>query len=284
MSNQIAESRWQREDRINSLVSERDVERLMSRKYQTKMLNTESSRALLSQLDRGIERPVARKFKNRYDEQEFFKRYADQQQQAFGFAFTGAGITVPAAVTWLSQSWDNLVAYTAGDGVFPVAASFVQYLGIVYAIPGTVASTAGTPPPGGVWVVQPQSPGGNAWNVNPNPRLTKFSNPGSTFPAPPVFTDVVDSYWYPPDSQVLSTTASNYYIMAPGRGQLVSGAVANPYSLQVNLAGTWTTVFTASATLLTFQWIEVDGLAWRFLGAGTTRNLPIFYRVRQSVP
>jgi hypothetical protein len=282
MNKILTESQWQREDRINSTVTERDVERLMSRKYQTQKLNTPEGRSLMAQLDRGLMRPIPRPFRNRHHEQEVFKTYADQQQHAFGFPFQGAGITIPAAVIWLSQAWDSSAVYPAGDGTYPVPGSFIQWRGAVYAIPGTVASTAGTPPTGGVWVIQPQAPGGNAWNVNPNPRLAKFSNPGGTFPAPPVFTDVVDSYWYPPDSQVISTNASDFYIPGPGRGYLVATFATNFPLLQANLAGTWTTVFTTIAA--TFQWIEIDGLTWRIQNPATsTRQTYIFYRVRQSV-
>ena len=201
-----------------------------------------------------------------------------QQMMAQGFANVGGGITIPAAQTWLSQAWDNSATYVAGVGGYPLPASFVQLSGVVYAIPGAVASTPGTPPPGGVWVIQPQAPGGNAWQVNPYARQSNWGNPTLDFPLPPVYADVVDSAWYAPDSQVNSATAAQYYIPAPGIGLLLCAQSTNPSSLQYNLAGSWTTAFTFTAT--TYLPVYLDGLTWRVLNAGTTRNTYQVFRAR----
>src|SRR5271165_7067358 len=278
MNTPVFESQWQREDWINSKTTERDVERLFSRKYQTRMLNTPQGRSLAAQLDHGIAQPVPKIFKGRRDEQEFFKAYNPQQQEAFGFAFSGAGITIPTAVIWWTSSWAIATTYPAGDGTYALYNSYIQYQGSVYAITGTVASTPGTPPPGGVWVLVAPAVGGNAWNVNPAPRLSKYASPTSFFPQPAVFTDVVDAYWYVPETQSLAAVAANFYIPAPGRG-VVQTAVAQGV-LQFNLAGSWTTVWTNTTT--TFLWMEFDGLTARWLSTGTINAALLYYRIRQS--
>jgi len=206
-----------------------------------------------------------------------------QQQEAFGFANVGGGITIPAAATWLSQAWDNLATYPAGSAGIPATGSFVQLNGVVYAIPGAVASTPGTPPPGGVWVVQNPGPGMNAWQVNPNARMSNFANPTMNFPLPPVATDVVDSAWAIPDSQATSTTNTQFYIPAPGIGFMITAAgAATPGSLQYNLAGVWTTAVTLAASVTNYTPVFLDGLTWRLL-AGTTRTPWVIFRSRQTI-
>lgn len=228
-----------------------------------------------------VQKKMADKHLVKGREKELWQSFERQQQQMpFGFSYVGGGISIPATVTWLSQAWDNTATYPAGVAGYPVAGSFIQLNSVVYAIPGAVASTPGTPPPGGVFVIQPPSPGGNGWNVNPQPRLSTFAQPTSFFPTPPIYTDVVDSYWYPGDLQVMSTTASQRYFPAPGRGYLVSASATTFSTVQINIAGTPTTIFTFTGT--TFQWVELDGLTISFLSSGTTRNTVTTYRIRQS--
>jgi hypothetical protein len=162
-----------------------------------------------------------------------------------------------------------------------VAGSFVQLNGVVYAIPGTVASTPGTPPPGGVWVIQAAPAGANGWQVNPNPRFSQFAGNWNNFPCPPAYTEQVDSAWYPPDLQVISTTAGAYYYPAPGRLLLTAAFATNFPLVQVNIAGTPTTIYTGTAA--TCQWFEFDGLSWRITNPATsTRQTYTMYRIRQA--
>ena len=206
---------------------------------------------------------------------------ASQQQEARGFPQYGA-IQIPAACTWLSQAFDNTGVYPAGNGTVPAPGSFVQRAGAVYAIPGTTPSTAGTGPPGSVWVQQPPALGGNAWQVNPNTRFSSYAQNFLTFQWPPNYTEQVDCAWWPPDSQVISTTATDYYIPAPGR-MLLYGTFATNFPLvQVNIAGSWTTVFTTIAA--TCQWLELDGLTWRIQNPATsTRQTYTLLRVKQAM-
>lgn len=238
----------------------RAADRMTSAKHQAKMAD--------KHLTRGRDKALWQSFEQQ------------QQQMPFGFASTGAAISIPATVTWLSQSFDSSATYPAGVGGLPLPGSFVQLNGVVYAIPGLVASTPGTPPPGGVWVIQPPSPGGNGWNVNPQSRLSTWAQPTGFFPAPPTFTDVPDSYWYPGDSQVMATNANQRYYPAPGRGYLVSASATTFSTVQINIAGTPTTIYTFTGT--TFTWMELDGMTISFLSSGTTRNTVTMYRVRQS--
>lgn len=207
--------------------------------------------------------------------------FQEQQQETFGLANYAGNIQNPATVTWLSQAFDNTATYPAGNGTLPVAGSFVQRAGVVYAIPGTVASTPGTGPPGSVWVIQPQPTGGNAWQVNPNPRQSGFAGNWMNFPAPPVYTEQPDAAWYPGDAQVIDTTATDYYIPSPGRLIMVAAFGTNFPLVQMNIAGSWTTIFTTTAT--TCQWFEFDGLTWRVQNPATsTRQTYTMYRIRQA--
>ena len=268
---------WQQEDYLNSKTSLADVDRILSPKYQAKMWDRHGS-----EFERVMNGGYGDSIHLRADPRNGWQRLAQQQQQMpFGFSSPSAATTIPATVTWLSPAWYNTATYPVGSGTTPVPGSFVQLSGVVYAIPGTVASTPGTPPPGGVWVIQPPPLGGNGWNVNPMPRLSTFAGPaGPFFPTPPVFTYVVDSYWYPGDLQVMSATAAQYYIPSPGRALVTSASATTFSTLQVNIAGTWTTVYTFTAT--TCQWFELDGMTWRVLNSGTTRNTYTLYRIRQS--
>jgi hypothetical protein len=211
-----------------------------------------------------------------------WQSFERQQQETLGFANVGGGITIPAAVTWLSQAFDNLATYPAGVGGVPVAGSFVQLNGVVYAIPGAVASTPGTPPPGGVWVIQAPGPGMNAWQVNPNARLSGFANPTLSFPQPPVFTDVADSAWAPPDAQPTGVTNTQWYIPAPGIGFMITTAGLTPASLQYNLAGTWTTAVALTASVINYIPVMLDGLTWRLI-AGSARTPNVIFRSRQTI-
>jgi hypothetical protein len=218
---------------------------------------------------------------DRYLTRGRWRKLEQQQQNAFGFAQTG-NIQIPASVTWLSQAFDNTATYPAGNGTLPVAGSFVQRQGVVYAIPGTVASTPGTGPPGSVWVIQAAPTGANQWQVNPNARQSTFSGNWMNFPMPPVYTEQVDSSYFPPDLQVVSTTAADYYYPAPGRMLMVGTFATNFPLVQVNIAGTPTTVFTTVAA--TCQWFEMDGLSWRVQNPATsTRQTYQMFRVRQSI-
>jgi hypothetical protein len=211
-----------------------------------------------------------------------WRSFDKQQQEALGFANVAGGITIPAAATWLSQSWDSSATYIAGNGTQALPLSFVQLSGVVYAIPGLVASTPGTPPPGGVWVIQPPGPGMNAWQVNPNAKMSVWANPTLGFPLPPTAAvDVVDSAWAIPDTQVQSTTAAQFYIPAPGIGFMIGTPATTFSSLQFNLAGTWTTA--ATFTAATYLPVFLDGLTWRILASGTTRNTMTIYRSRQTI-
>jgi hypothetical protein len=237
--------------------------------------------------ERKAERQLSRRWQDQQNDsyltrgREPWKAFEQQQQQTFGFAQYG-NVQIPAAATWLSQAYDNTATYPAGNGYIPVAGSFIQLNGVVYAIPGTVASTPGTPPPGGVFVIQPQAVGGNAWQVNPNPRFSAYAGPWLNFPVPPVYTEQPDSSYFPPDTQVISTTANAYYIPAPGRLLMVGTFATNFPLVQVNIAGAWTTVFTTVAA--TCQWFELDGLSWRITNPATsTRQTYTMYRVRQSI-
>lgn len=277
-------TKWQREDYLNSKLTEREVTRLLSKSYQDKMWDRHG-RALDWYLSfYGKEAPRAPKHpatrRKWYQEQAPFVAMFSQQQQT-GFSFTGAATTIPAAVTWWSSAYNAATVYPAGVAGQPLYNSFIQYQGIVYAVPGATPSTAGTPPPGGVWVVQSPPAGANSWNVNPNTRqFSVWAQPTSFFPTwPPGTVDVVDAYWAPPESQVLAAGATNYYIPAPGRGFLSTATAQG--TLQYNLAGTWTAGLALAAT--TFSWIEVDGLCWRLLSTATLNPGITFLRARQSV-
>lgn len=240
------------------LENERRAERQLSKRWQDKQNDL--------YLARGGERWI---------------QHASQQQEARGFPQYGA-IQIPSTVTWLSQAFDNTATYAAGNGTVPLPASFVQMSGTVYAVPGTVASTPGTPPPGGVWVIQPPALGGNAWQVNPNTRFSSYAQNFLTFQWPPNYTEQIDCAWWPGDSQVIDTTPAHYYIPAPGRLLFVATFATNFPLVQVNIAGSWTTVFTTLAA--TCQWFEFDGLTWRVQNPGTsTRQTYTMYRVKQSM-
>jgi hypothetical protein len=200
-------------------------------------------------------------------DQFVWRAFLEQQQEALGFANVGGGITIPSAVTWLSQAWDNTATYAAGTGGVPANSSFVQVNGSVYAAPNA-APASGTAPPGSTWVLQSPGPGMNAWQVNPNARQSIWANPTQDFPLPPVYTDVVDSAWYAPDQQVASTTLNQWYIPAPGIGFLLAAASTGFPILQYNLAGTWTTAFTFTAT--TYIPVFLDGLTWRVITAAAS--------------
>lgn len=213
---------------------------------------------------------------------EPWKTFKQQQQQTYGFANYAANIQNPASVAWLSQAYDSSATYPAGNGTLPVAGSFVQRNGVVYAIPGTVASTPGTGPPGSVWVIQAAPTGANQWQVNPNPRQSGFAGNWNNFPTPALYTEQPDSSYYPGDAQVISTTANDYYIPAPGRLLLVGTFATNFPLVQMNIAGAWTTIFTTVAA--TCQWLELDGVSWRITNPATsTRQTYTLYRVRQSI-
>ena len=271
------ESQWQREDRINSKWTEQKVERLLSKKYQAKMLSQPAPRALACQLDKGWHtmHPVERRA--RCQEQSSLRNLERQQQEAFGFAFTGGGLSIPTAVIWWASSWAIATTYPAAVGGQALYNSYIQYQGTIYAIPGTTPSTPGTPPTGGVWVALTTT--APLWvGANPNPRQSVWANPTTLFPQPAPYTDVVDSYWQVGEVQNLAAIAANFYIPAPGRG-VVQTAVAHGL-LQFNIAGSWTTVWTNTAT--TFIWMEFDGLTARWLSDGTINAGLNFYRIRQS--
>lgn len=238
--------------------------------------------------ERKAERMLSKRWQDRQNDRyltrgrEPWKQFIQQSQETFGLGNYAGNISNPAVVTWLSQAYDNTAVYPAGNGTLPVAGSFVQRAGVVYAIPGTVASTAGTGPPGGVWVIQPQASGGNAWQVNPNPRQTGYAGNWMNFPVPPVYTEYPDSSYAPGDLQVVSTTATDYYIPAPGRMLLVGTFATNFPLIQMNIAGSWTTIFTTVAA--TVQWFELDGVSWRVQNPATsTRQTYTMYRIRQSI-
>jgi hypothetical protein len=267
-------TRWQREDYLNSKLDERQVERLFSKAYQDKMWDRHGFE--LERFRLGNLPPRERMASNPH----IWRQFECQQQQT-GFSFSGAATTIPAAVIWWSSAYNAATVYPAGVGGQPLYNSFIQYQGSVYAIPGATPSTAGTPPPGGVWVLQNPAAGANAWNVNPNTRqFSVWAQPTSFFPTwPPGTVDVVDAYWSPPENQVLAAGATNYYIPAPGRGFLSTATAQG--TLQYNLAGTWTAGLALAAT--TFNWIEVDGLCWRLLSTATLNPAVTFLRTRQSV-
>jgi len=237
--------------------------------------------------ERRAERQLSRRWQQEQNDRylarggEKWAPFMQQQQAARGFPNYGA-IQIPSTVTWLAQAFDNTATYPAGNGTLPVAGSFVQRAGSVYAIPGTVASTPGTGPTGGVWVQQPPALGGNNWQVNPNTRFSSFAQNFLSFQYPPNYTEQVDCAWWPGDLQVVSTTATDYYIPAPGRMLWVAAFATNFPLLQVNIAGSWTTVFTSTAA--TFQWIELDGLTWRIQNPATsTRQTYTLYRIKQAI-
>lgn len=212
---------------------------------------------------------------------EMWRLYERQQQEAFGFANIGGGITIPAAAIWWSSAWNNTTSYPAGTGGIPSNLSFVQVNGVVYAAPTTTPAGA---PPGSTWVIQSPGPGMNGWQVNPYGKGSVWTNPGLTFPNPPAAAvDVVDSAWAIPDQQVCSTTAAQSYIPAPGIGFLIGTSAANPPSLQYNLNGSWTTAVTIGATVAFYIPVFLDGLTWRMLGAGTTLNTYNIFRSRQTI-
>lgn len=208
-----------------------------------------------------------------------WRMFERQQQEAFGFANVGGGITIPATATWLSQAWDNTATYPAGVNGQAVPGSFVQLNGVVYAAPTTTPAGA---PPGSTWVIQPPGPGMNGWQVNPNSKLSVWANPTLDFPLPPAAAvDVADSAWAIPDSQVVSTTAAQAYIPAPGMGFIIATMATTFPTLQYNLAGTWTTAYTFVAS--NYVPVFLDGLTWRILSSGTTRNVYNIYRARQMI-
>jgi hypothetical protein len=237
--------------------------------------------------ERKAERMLSKRWQDKQNDlfltrrREPWRYFKQQQQETWGFGNYAGNIQNPVTVTWLSQAYDNTAVYPAGNGTVPVAGSFIQLGGVVYAIPGTVASTAGTPPPGGVWVVQAPPTGANTWQVNPNPRFSSFAGNWMNFPVPPVYTEQPDAAWYPGDLQVVSTTPAHYYIPAPGRLILAATFATNFPLVQMNIAGSWTTIFTTSAA--TCQWFEFDGLSWRIQNPATsTRQTYTMYRIRQS--
>ena len=236
--------------------------------------------------ERVAERMLSKRWQDKQNDlylarqKEKWAPFTQQQQTARGFPQYGA-IQIPSTVTWLSQAYDNTATYPAGNGTLPVAGSFVQLSGVVYAIPGTVASTPGTPPPGGVWVIQPPALGGNGWQVNPNTRFSSYAQNFLTFQWPPNYTEQIDCAWWPGDSQVCSTTAAQYYYPAPGRMLITSASATTFSTIQLNIATVWTTIYTFTAS--TCQWFEFDGLTWRVLNSGTTRNTYTMYRVKQAM-
>lgn len=187
---------------------------------------------------------------------------------SFGLNDNPVAQPIPTASAWTAPSWVAATTYPAGVGGVAVAGSYVQYLGIVYSIPGAVASTPGTPPPGGVWVV----------SGNPDPLQSQFSN--ANFYATPLQTavDVPGCPFYIPDVQSVPIT-TGVYIPAPGRG-LVTCNGAGLLQYQIGALGTWVTVFTFSATVGVY--VMADGGNVRF--ANTTAGILLFtfYRERSS--
>ena len=288
MSIILHESAWQREDRLNSVWTPKRVDRMLSRKFQSKMRNTPCGRALAFQLEKELVARPAVERRALCQEQSSFRTLERQQQEA-GFQFPGGGLTVPAASIYYASSWNVSTTYPAspnapaGGTGYPAALSFIQYQGSIYAITGSTASTPGTPPTGGVWVAMTSV--APLWTgANPSRKLSiQWGSPAGTFPAPfgalgVSVVDVADSYWDIPETQNLAALVANFYIPAPGRGFVVTATAQGV--LQLNLAGTWTTVYTNTAT--TFQYIEIDGLTARWLSTGTLNAALLFYRIRQG--
>jgi hypothetical protein len=288
MSVILKESQWQHEDRLNAAWTPRRVDRMLSRKFQAKMRNSVAGRALDFQLQKDLVSKPTLERRALLQEQSAFRGLELQQQEA-GFQFPGGGLTVPAACIYYASSWNIGTTYPAspnapaGGTGYPAVLSYIQYQGTIYAITGSTPSTPGTPPTGGVWVALTTA--APLWTgANPSRKLSlQWASPAGTFPAPfgaagvPAV-DVVDSYWDIPETQNLAAVAANFYIPAPGRGFVVTATAQGV--LQLNIAGSWTTVFTNTA--LTFQYIEIDGLTARWLSTGTANTALLFYRIRQG--
>lgn len=260
----VATSRWHHEDLCNSKWTEDDIDFMGSPQYQEQGLD-------LGHKTLKTWRPFPQQ----------------QQLMPWGFRFPGYATQTPAAVIWYATSWNSGTTYPAGNGKLPVYNSFVQYQGIIYAIPGTSASTAGTPPPGGVWVVQ--QPTAPQWiGANPSQRQSgAFSIVTGDFPQPaPGSVDQPDATWDFPDTQFLAIGSTNnqYYYHAPGIGYLGPASTTAAATLQVNLAGTFTSVGPTLATSAVWLWYTTDGITCRwFSNNAAAVGTFTYYRVRQLI-
>jgi hypothetical protein len=182
---------------------------------------------------------------------------------AFGFNENPAPGPIPTGGLWQALSWSIIPVYPIG--------TYVQYLGITY-VNLTTASTAGTPPPGGVWTVTTQ---------NQDPWQSAFAASGF-YPqiTPALFAlDIPDCAFQSPDIQVLPLTVG-VYTMAPGRGLMTcSGAGFLQFFIGAVGAGAWVTVHTFAATGAIYAYADGVNVRWaNTTGAALTFT---FYRERQ---
>lgn len=100
-------------------------------------------------------------------------------------------------------------------------------------------------------------------------------------PAPNIATDAPDCAFNIPDAQVLATTAT--YVPSPGRGLVVcvAGTTTGP-TLQYNINGTWTTIFTFTAAATTATYAMFDGVNVRLNNLAATSSTFTIYRERSS--
>ena len=247
----VATSIWHYEDLCSSKWDEDDADFISSGQYQEQALDL--SRKTLRSL-------------------------VPQQQESIGFRFPGYATQTGAASIYWASSWNAATTYPAGNGKVALYNSYLQFQGVIYNVPGTVASTPGTPPPGGVWVVaQPNAP---QWiGANPGFMQSVFATPTGDFPSPaPGTVKAVDSTWDIPETQVLSANATYYYYPAPGVGYIVSSATFG--QIQINIAGTFTSVFPLTAA--SWSWFAFDGISTRLL-CGATLNTVTLYRILQLI-
>jgi len=269
----VATSLWHHEDLCNSKWNEDDADYMGSNRFHREGIDL-AAKSLKSP---NGPNPFAKKGLD-------WSPFALQQQEAIGFAFGYYATQTGAASIYYAASFNAATTYPAGNGKLALATSYVQFNGIIYSIPGTVASTPGTPPPGGVWVVaQPNAP---QWvGANPSYRQSgTFTIPTGDFPQPVAGTVLTpDSTWAIPESQQLAGVVTYRYLPAPGIGFITSSATFGV--IQLNIAGTFTSVsplVTFVAGVSGWNWFCTDGLTLQLLSGATLNNI-VYYRIQQLI-
>jgi hypothetical protein len=221
-----------------------------------------------------------------------WKQFKLQQQEAFGFSEPGVPV-IPAAVMWqnvtaglaaatqsgtLTSTATTCTSMTATNGLYvgmgisgtgitagTTIAAIVSSTAITLSLPAT-ASGAQTltftlnDPNQSIWAGPPF--GGFA---SPSPAAIATDTPDCPFNIPDVQTLALGSTWVP----------------APGRGLMVLTSGTTPMTIQYNINGSWTAVFTGTASVASTMYVMCDGVNVR-VNCPTTAGSVTFYRERSS--
>jgi hypothetical protein len=188
-----------------------------------------------------------------------------------GLAAAQAGTVISGATTCTAMTATNGLYVgmgISGTGIAPgtTIAAIVSGTAITLSLPATASG----------------SPTLTFTLNDPNNSIWAAGFLGFPSPSPAsIATDTPDCPFNIPDAQNLVTSA--VYVPAPGRGVVtIAGGTVTASTIQYNINGTWTTIYTGTISATVGFYVMADGVNVRWQCLSTTNSVFTFYRERSS--